>query len=197
MKRSVTTLLALSALILTGCASAPASFHDLAAVAPAAANLVAGASLLVGPVTLPAGVDHPQLVLEQADGRLTLAEQQRWVASLPRLFSQAVALDFSRQSGVGTVYAWPQPGLAQADFSLVLDVRVFRLLVGQGAELEVGWSLLARGQQQPLQSGVFRDRESTTGMQVADVVQAQERLVAKFARYLVANFGEQIRLRPR
>lgn len=186
----------LAVLILAGCASVPATFHDLPAVAPAPEKLTSGASLLVGPVTLPAGVDHPQLVLEQADGRLQLAETQRWVASLPRLLAQAVALDLSRQSGLGTVYAWPQPSLGQTDFSLLLDVRVFRLAPGKEAELEAGWSLLAKGRDRPLLSGVFHAREAVTGGQVSDVVKAQARLLDRLAQFLSEKFSEPMRLSP-
>jgi hypothetical protein len=186
----------LAVLMLVGCASVPATFHGLAAVAAAPGKLTSGASLLVGPVTLPAGVDHPQLVLEQADGRLLLAEEQRWVASLPRLLAQAVALDLSRQSGLGTVYAWPQPALAQTDFSLLLDVRVFRLAPGKEAELEAGWRLLAKGRDRPLLTGVFHAREAVTGGQVSDAVKAQARLLDRLAQFLSAKFCEQIRLSP-
>ncbi|GGX77225.1 PqiC family protein [Vogesella alkaliphila] len=183
-------------LVLAGCASVPATFHDLPAIAPAPGKLTSGASLLVGPVTLPAGVDHPQLVLEQADGRLLLAEEQRWVASLPRLLAQALALDLSRQSGLGTVYAWPQPGLGRTDFSLLLDVRVFRLAPGKEAELETGWRLQAKGQERPLLTGVFHAKEAVTGSQVSDVVKAQAQLVYKLAQFLSAKLGEQIPLSP-
>lgn len=189
MKHWLVTMIILSSLL--GCASAPANFHDLAAVAPVAANHVTGPSLLVGPVTLPAGVDRPQLVLEKEGGRLVLAEEQRWMGSLPRLLSQAVALDLSRHSGLEAVYAWPQSGLAQTDLSILLDVRVFRLALGKEAELEVGWSLTAKGHVQPLHSGVFHATEAVSGPQVSDVVKAQERLVYKLAQWLSAKLRDK------
>ncbi|WP_293765292.1 PqiC family protein [uncultured Aquitalea sp.] len=186
MTHRLAILTALCLTTLAGCASAPSAFHDLSAAAPPSANLVAGASLLVGPVTLPAGVDRPQLVLEQADGRLMLADQQRWVASLPRLVSQTVALDLSRQTGLATVYAWPQAGLAQTDLSLLLDVRVFRLAPGKEVELEAGWSLLAKGQSRPLRSGVYHARQPVTGTAAEEVVKAQSTLLAGLSQEAAA-----------
>ncbi|XLM19490.1 PqiC family protein, partial [Chromobacterium piscinae] len=70
-----------------------------------------GQRVLLGPVTLPAALDRPQLVLDNGAGELSLQEFARWSAPLDRLLAQRHSLGVARASGVASVYAYPQPGM--------------------------------------------------------------------------------------
>ncbi|BBF86090.1 hypothetical protein DLM_2483 [Aquitalea magnusonii] len=176
-KRMLTCGIVLCSLLLAACSSAPIRYHQLRASLPGGASQQPGAVLLVEQVSLPAGTDRPQLLLEDEQNQPRLQEQDYWTASLSRLLTQAVAGNLAEQLRLSTVYAAPQLSLAQPDLSLQLDVRAFRLLPGQGAQLTSAWRVLRPGTQEVLLRGYFSQQQAQTGQQSAQLVAAQQQLV--------------------
>ena len=87
--------IALAAAALAGCGtSAPARFYTLAPTAPRTGAPV-HASVIVGPVTIPASVDQPQFVVQVAANRVEVDEFNRWVAPLNDSIARAVAGDLA------------------------------------------------------------------------------------------------------
>lgn len=175
--RNLARGMCLCAVLLTACTSVPSRFYQLQATSMPGQNQRPGAVLLVEQVTLPAGMDRPQLLLENAEGRPQLQEQDYWTASLSRLLTQAVAGNLATQLGLSTIYAAPQLSLGRTDLSLQLDIREFRLRHGQGASLAGAWRLVQNASHKVLLQGYFNQQQAVTVPGNAALVAAQQQLL--------------------
>lgn len=127
--------------LLTACAtSPPARFYTLsvAAVAPATPSL-AGRSIVVGAIELPAYVDRPQMALRSEQGEITFMEFQRWAeplrTSFPRLFAENLAVS----GGTQQVVAVPIPQQLATDYRVMARVSRFDVNQAGQAVLVVQW----------------------------------------------------------
>ena len=136
-------------------------------------------------LTVPAVVDRPQFVLNQADNSVALLEQQRWAAPLKEQISSVLAVDLSRRLGDALVTAWPQTPPASTTFTVNVGVQRFESRMDQGATLEAVWQVLdARGV--PVQSGRIAQQEAIQGSGYAALAAAHERAVGKLADDIAA-----------
>ena len=123
---------ALPALALAGllgaCSSTPPlQFYTLGPLAPppaASAPASTGASLVVGPVSVPATIDR-LLIVRLAGSRAEVAEHHRWAAPLKTEIARRVAGDLARRSPYARSVAWPQASIAEPTLSVPIDVQRF------------------------------------------------------------------------
>jgi uncharacterized lipoprotein YmbA len=180
------TLAASLAALLAGCSSPSAQFYQLHALAPAGGAAAAAAtdtrSLLVGPVTVPAAHDRPQLVIDQGDSRLTILEQQRWAGSLQRNLAEALAGNLRRELGLARVYVYPVVGVPETDRQLLLDVQAIDNRAGQSVRLAGTWTLVARGK--TLAAGPVSAEAPTAGAGYPALIAAQEQALLAVSRQI-------------
>ena len=74
--------IALVAVTAAGCASTPARFYTLDPTAQAVEAPAARCAVVVGPVSVPASVDRPQIVVQVAPNRVDIDEFHRWATPL-------------------------------------------------------------------------------------------------------------------
>ena len=124
MIRTPTRLLgAAAALALAGCASAPMHYYTLMppAAEPADAPVAAADQGLAGlpfellPVSVPAQVDVPQLVLREGGQSVAMLEGERWIAPLGSEVRGALSADLARQLHSQDVRPAGQPAATAAD----------------------------------------------------------------------------------
>ena len=85
-----------------GCASAPATrLHSLLTADARAASAAPALAWQLAPVTMPAQVDRPQLVVRAADDSLVVLEQERWIAPLADEMHAAIAERLVQRFGLG------------------------------------------------------------------------------------------------
>ena len=131
----------LGALALAACASAPLHYYTLVAPeadAPAAAA-VPGLSFELLPVSVPAQVDQPQLVVRSGAQGMQLLNGERWIAPLADELRSALAADLAR-----TLPARDASGLSagnQPRLCIKFDVRRFDSQPGEYALLAGTWSV--------------------------------------------------------
>ena len=136
-------LAAVAVALAAGCTSAPPTrFHTLLD-APTAPAAPAGAPLAweLLPVTVPAQVDQPQLVVRAGDGTLALLESERWIAPLADEYRAALAERLTRALG-------PPAGAGSAGgklWRIRVDVQRFDSLPAAYAREEATWSVAAGG----------------------------------------------------
>ena len=141
MTRFLPCLLAgLGALALASCASAPVRYYTL--VAPPATTAAPTATKLAFellPVSIPAQVDRPQLVVRSGEQDMQLLNGERWIAPLADEVHAALAADLAQAlpgRDVGTVPAAGTPRLR-----IKLDVQRFDSQPGQDVLLAGTWSV--------------------------------------------------------
>jgi uncharacterized lipoprotein YmbA len=91
---------------LIGCASTPTRFYTLSANLSPGAQ-APGIAVVVGPVSIPAQVDRPQMVIAEAPNRVRLEEYNRWASPLGDAIAAAVVENLSTLLGTPQVTLFP------------------------------------------------------------------------------------------
>ena len=141
MTSRIAYLIAATALIAaTGCsASAPSRFYTLGAAANPGVAPLAPATVLVGPVSVPAAVDRPEFVVQVAPNRVEVDEFNRWNAPLNDSIARAVAGDLAIQLGTNVATA----PLANFDpaYRVTINVQRFDSIRGESAVIDAVWTV--------------------------------------------------------
>jgi hypothetical protein len=140
--RHLSTLLIPTALLLVaGCASAPSSqFYTLSATSQAAAP-ASKMSVAVGPVSIPAGVDRPQMVISSGANQVQLDEFNRWAAPLQSDINRVVAENLVKMLSTPSVTLFPQTASVKADYRVSIEVQSFVSTLGEAAALDAVWTV--------------------------------------------------------
>ena len=135
--------LALAAVAIVGCGTAPVThFHSLMPAdigARTGAAAASGIAVVLEPIRIPAQVDQPQWLVQLNDGSVALLEQERWASSLHDELRQALLEELI--VGQGLVEARTQAAGAAAPWRIALDVRRFDSVPGREARSEGSWTI--------------------------------------------------------
>jgi uncharacterized lipoprotein YmbA len=134
---------------LAACASAPLHYYTLIppALIPPAGDGVASPAMESGaalpfellPVSVPAQVDQPQLVVREGSQGVALLEGERWIAPLGDELRGALSADLARELHSQDVSGLP--GNDKPRLRIKLDVRRFDSQPGSYALIEGNWSV--------------------------------------------------------
>jgi hypothetical protein len=153
---------------LAGCASTPQPrYYTLDATAPAstgssstpASTGASSLSVSVGPVSVPAVVDRPQIVVSIGANRVSLNELNRWAAPLQDGLSTVIAENLSQILDTPGVTVFPRESSAHAQYRVAVDLQRFESTPGVSAVLESTW-LVRRTKDGRIQTGRTSVRET-------------------------------------
>jgi uncharacterized protein len=186
-----------AALALAACASAPLHYYTL--VAPAAESAGGGVapagdtSVSSGqpslpfellPVSVPAQVDQPQLVVREGGQGVALLGSERWIAPLNDEVRSALSADLARELHSQDVSGLP--GNDKPLLRIKLDLRRFDSQPGSYALIEGAWSVrLLRGQHPAALACTSRINE-TVGPGYDALVQGHQRAIGALAAQIAA-----------
>jgi uncharacterized lipoprotein YmbA len=189
MRRFVTTAFPCIFIILAaGCSSTPESrFYTLSAV-PAPAATSSELSLAVGPVSVPAMVDRPQIVVSMGPNRVWLDEFNRWASPLQSSISRAVAENLVSMLGTPRVALSSQTLSADANYRVVIAVQSFESAPGEAATLDAVWAV-SRSKDGKLQPGRTTVREPASEKGYDALAAAHSRAVARLSRDIADAVG--------
>jgi len=132
--------LCILAALWTGCASTTQShFYTLSPAAKSAAA-AASYSISVGPVTIPAAVDRPQIVVRVGPNQVNIDEFNRWASPLQSDIARVVAENLALMLGTPDVTVFPQTTAASASYRVVISVLRFDSMPGGEATLDAVWT---------------------------------------------------------
>lgn len=131
---------ALLAAVAAACASASSRFYTLSATATPDGQPAVPWAVTVGPVSVPASVDRPQLVVQATPNRVEIDEFNRWAAPLDDGVARTVAADLEVLLGTGRVVAGPVANFAAA-YQVTVDVQQFVSAPGAYALVDAVWSV--------------------------------------------------------
>jgi len=123
-----------------GCASSPAHFYTLSPGAAPIKSEVAASTLVivVGPVSIPAVVDMPQIVVSKGANVVSPDQFNLWASPLRNNIAQVVVANLSALLGTSSVSAVLT---LDADYRVAIDVQVFDSAPGAAATLSAMWSV--------------------------------------------------------
>ena len=173
---AVSLLIALAA----GCASPPSRFYTLGAVnAPAAASSTP--SIVVGPVSVPAVVDRPQIVVTTGPNQVRLEEFNRWASPLQNNISRVVAENLVALLGTPRVILFSQTLGGDADYRAAIEVQRFESAPGDAATLDAVWTV-SRAKDGKSQTGRTTVREAVSDKGYDALAAAHSRGLARLSR---------------
>lgn len=131
--------------VVAGCATPPSHFYTLspAATEPAipAAGTASGLAVVVGPVSIPAVVDIPQIVVNSGSNQVTIDEYNRWASPLQNNIANVVAENLVTMLGTPRVSIFQQSLNADADYRVAIEVQSFESAPGKAATLNAIWTV--------------------------------------------------------
>ena len=168
-----------------GCGSSPPSrFYTLSGTAtpPAASSNL---SVAVGPITIPAAVDRPQMVVSTSANQVELDEFNRWAAPLGNNISRVVAMNLVALLGTPNVTLFPQMLAADADFRVAIEVQRFDSTPGDSAVLDAVW-IVRRAKDGKADTGRTTVREAVPEKSIDALVAAHSRAMARLSQDVAA-----------
>jgi uncharacterized lipoprotein YmbA len=175
---ALTTLCTLAA--LAGCASPASRFYTLSAV-PTPAAPSSDVSVTLGPVSVPATVDRPQIVVRTDPNQVRLEEFNRWASPLQNNIARVVAENLVALLGTPRVTVVPQTLGAEADYRVALEVQRFESAPGEAATLDAVWTV-SRTKDGQAQTGRTTVREPSPDKGFEALAAAHSRAVARLSQ---------------
>lgn len=124
---------------MVGCASTPQPrYYTLSALAPASTS-ASSVSVSVGPVSVPAVVDRPQIVVNTGANQVRLDDLNRWAAPLQDSLSTVLSENLAGILGTPGVTVFPRESRADAQYRVAVDVQRFESTPGVSAVMEATW----------------------------------------------------------
>jgi uncharacterized protein len=190
MRRLVTITLPCLFLMLVGCGTTPnPRFYALTSAPAPPASSSTTMTVAVGPVTIPAAVDRPQIVLTTGPNRVRLEEFDRWAAPLQNDIARAVAANLVAALGTSRVMLASAPVTATVDYRAIIEIQRFESTLGQAAVLDAVWAV-NRTKDGKSQTGRTTARESTSDGSFDALAAAHSRAIGRLSQDLANALRE-------
>ena len=180
--RPLATLCLCWLLLAWGCTSTTSSrFYTLSAAGTPAAASASDVSVAVGPVTIPAQVDRPQIVTSNGPNQVRLDEFNRWAAPLQNNIARAVVENLVALLGTPYVTLYPQTLSADAQYRVAIEVQDFASAPGEYGAVDAVWTV-RRMKDGETRSGRTTAREPVQEKGYDPLVAAHSRAVSHLSR---------------
>ena len=166
--------------LAAGCASPVSRFYTLSA-ATAPATTSSNLSVVVGPVSVPAVVDRPQIVVTTGPNQVRLEEFNRWASPLQNNIARVVAENLVAMLGTPRVTLSSQTLSVDADYRAVIEVQRFESAPGEAAMLDAVWTV-SRTKDGKAQTGRTTVREAASDKGYDALAAAHSRALARLSR---------------
>ncbi len=180
-RRSRIAMLCAVAVLAAGCGTTPASrFYTLSASSTAAAA-ASNVSVAVGPVSVPAIVDRPEIVVDSGANEVRLDEFNRWAAPLQDNLSRVVAENLVTLLGTPRVTSLPHTASGDADYRVAIEVQRFESAPATAATRSAVWTV-RRAKDGKSQTGRTTAREPVTDGSYEALAAAHSRAAARLSQ---------------
>jgi len=173
------------ACLLAGCASTPPSHFYTLSSETGPAGPPSATAVVVGPVTVPAEVDRPQIVVTVAPNRVRLEEFHRWASPLDDEIARTIVADLVVMLGTPNVTTLARGGDPTADYRVAVEVQRFTSQPGTAAQLDAAWTV-RRLKDGKSQSGRTTVQEPVGQPGYDAIAAAHSRAVARLAQDIAA-----------
>jgi hypothetical protein len=133
----------------------------------------------VGPVTIPAAVDRPQIVVSVGPNRVRLEEFERWASPLQDDIARTVAANLVAALDTPRVMLASQP--VTVDYRAVIEVQQFDSAPGQAATLDAVWTV-SRSKDGKSRTGRTTTREPAADGSFDALAAAHSRAVGRLSQ---------------
>lgn len=188
-RNSLIVALAMAAALLTGCVrSQPIQYYQLSALREdrvlAEFAIPKDVRIGLGPVSLPAYLDRPQIVSRTSANRVTLAGKDRWVEPLAENIAQVLSEDLSRLLGTDRILPYPWTRDNVVDCQIKVEVLQFEGGSDGTVNLTARWQVMGR-------DGLLLLPERRSSFNIKATSQDQEAMIAALSQG-VARLAREI-----
>jgi uncharacterized lipoprotein YmbA len=173
-------LACLLALVAAACSSPSARFYTLSATAeqsPAPSKL----AVAVGPISIPASIDRPQVVVTTSPNTVSIDEYNRWASPVQDNLSRVIAEDLGKALGTPRVMLFKETLNTDVEYRVQVEVRTFESAPGKYAALDAVWTV-RRMKDGKNETGRTSVREPVQGDGFEEIAAAHSRAVAKMSQ---------------
>lgn len=168
-------------LLASGCSSTPTSrFYTLSAATQPAAP-ASKIAVAVGPVSVPAEVDQPQIVVSTGPNQVRFDEFNRWAAPLQDAIARVVAENLVALLGTPNVALSAQTLSTNTGYRVAIEVQSFVSAPGDAATLDAVWTV-RRMQDGTAETGRTTVSEPAKGQGYDILAAAHSRAIARMSR---------------
>ncbi|RQH04365.1 PqiC family protein [Paraburkholderia dinghuensis] len=183
----ISGVVALFAVSLGGCTGSPASsFYQLK---PDSTLTTMGTAVpvyvVVHPVTIPALVDRPQIVVSVADNQVWPEEFQRWAEPLKGNIQRTIAGDLAVLLGSEHVSVYGADSSGLPTWRVRVDIMQFDSVLGDWATIEALWTIWPPGKATPI-TGRTLAHQPVKGQAYDALVAAHDRALGSVSRDVAA-----------
>jgi len=183
--RAMLAALGAATAIIAGCGTTPNPVFYTLRSPEAAATGSSAMSVVVGPVTLPAVVDRPQLVTSSGENRVELHEFHRWAQPLRTEIPRVIAARVGRQLGTANTGISSDVAINDPDYRVLIDVQRFDLRLGESATVEAIWTVRSRSG--GTRTGHTLAEERTADASYDALIAAQRRALSALSRDIAGS----------
>ena len=167
-----------AALLLSHCGT-PKSYYLLTPEGPPPAG--GGPGIGVGPVTVAAYLDRPNLVFQEGGNRFAIAESHRWAGDLEDNIAAVLATNLGRRLNTGNVrtYPWADDGGLRHQISV--DIRQLHGTGDGDARIDAAWRVYSLPDRRMTATRSWSGTEPMEADGYESLAAAQSRLLARLA----------------
>ena len=191
MKKFVNILIScICVTVIAGCASsAPTRFYTLNSTSAPAAMPQANYSVSVGPVSVPAVVDRPQIVVRTGPNKVFIDEFDRWASPLKDDIARVIVENLVSMLGTAQVTMFPQSTAVGSSYRVMIDVLRFDSEPGKAATLDALWTV-SSAKDGRSHRGRTTLAEPTQGVDYAALVAAHSRALGQLSAEIAKTIRE-------
>ena len=145
----------------------------------------------MGPVSVPAVVDRPQIVVNMGPNQVRLEEFNRWAAPLQNNIARVVADNLVLMLGTPRVTLSAQSLSADADYRVAIEVQSFQSAPGEAAMLDAVWTV-RRAKDGKAETGRTTVRETVQEKGYDALAAAHSRALARLSQDIAAAVARSI-----
>jgi uncharacterized protein len=163
---------------VAGCANSSSHFYTLSPSPAANRNVLPSKlAIVVGPVSIPATVDMPQIVVTKSLNQLSPDQFNLWASPLRSNIAQVVCANLAAlldTSNVSSVFS------VDADYRVSIDVQIFESAPGEAATLSALW-MVRRVKDGKIATGRTGVREASTDAGYEALAAAHSRALGRLS----------------
>jgi uncharacterized lipoprotein YmbA len=132
-------VIALTCAIAVGCASPSPKFYTLSASPVDLNPRTSKLAVVVGPISIPATVDMPQIVVAKGLNQVAPDQFNLWASPLRSNIAQVVCANLAALLETPSVSSIASVSTINADYRVAIDVQTFESAPGDAATLSALW----------------------------------------------------------
>jgi len=187
MRRTLPVVVLCLGAALAACSSPTSNLYTLSPTAAAVATEAAcGCSVVVGPVSIPAIDNVPQIVVNTGQNQVRLDEFNRWASPLQNNIVRVVAENLVTLLGTPQITLFQEALNADSEYHVAIEVQSFESTLGEAATLNAVW-MVRRTKDGKTQTGRTSVREPLAQKGYAALISAHNRAMLQLSQDIAAG----------